>query len=404
MIKDFRPGCHTVNESLQVNDLIHSIEETTLMDMPITKVIEVLEQSRGRNTEVTVKFHHMVNMNLEINQTRVKKLLPQRDNIGRSDEGVCVEKQPFLPATGNHYHNVLVLGDAVYSTEVMDILCNVSPNDDHFDSKNLLTQRCLDDGWQPVEEKTDNDTLDGLECEYVVTMLNHHIVDMQFSPMNLLQHIFLKPSGVFVLVVALDSFLDDPYSEYAKMQSMLSLINAHACPTGTHVIVVGVYHNINEAEATDVVRAITDVIRKFPATNNLIVDCDKAKSLVFMYKYQSADYRAIKSRLQLMVKNCINAYYKHLEHNNQYYIPRQWPVVRQQMLQMSVERPILPLKELDQPIKEHCSMENSGHPYIKLLKILQEYSPAVIFGEFLHVLYIEIGRFSICNMQKYYCL
>lgn len=353
------------------------------MDMPITKVIEVLEQSSGRNTEVTVKFHHMINMNLDINQSRVKKLLPQRDNIGRSDEGVYVEKQPFLPATGNHYHNVLVLGDAVYSKEVMSILCDLIPSDNHFDSKTLLVQCCLDDGWQPVEEKTNSDTLDSLECEYVVTMLNHHIVDMQFSPMNLVQHIFLKPSGVSVLVVALDSFLDDPYSEYSKMESILTLINAHACPRGTHVIVVGVYHNISETEATEVVQTITDVVKKSPATNNLIVDCDKAKSLVFMYKSQSADYRAIKSHLQLMVKNCINAYYRRLEHNNQYYIPRQWPVVRQQMLQMSVERPILPLKELDQPIKEHCSMENNGHPYIKLLKILQEYSPAHIFGKYL---------------------
>ena len=387
MIRDFRSGCHTVNNSLQVNDLIHSIEGTSLMDMPIAKVIEVLNHSRGRNTEVTIGFHHMINMNMDINQSRVNRLLPQRYTIGRSDEGVCVEKQPFLPATGNHYHNVLVLGDGKYSKEVMGIMSSgveSTASVDLSNSKALLIQRYLDDGWQPVEEKPNNDNLSSPDCEYVITMLNHDIVDMQFSPMNLVQHIFLKPSGVTIVVVSLDSFCDDPYSEYAKMQSMISLINAHACPRGTHVIVVGVYHNISEIEATKVAQAITDVVKKSPAANNLIVEWEKgkSKSLVFMYKSQSEDHREIKSHLQLMVKNCINAYYRRLEHYSQHYIPRQWPVVRQQMLQMSSERPIIPLKDLDQPIKGHCSMENNGHPYINLLKILQEYSPALLFGKY----------------------
>ena len=384
MVKEFRPGYHSVNHLLQVNDLVHSIEGASLMDMPIDKVMEVLHHSRGRNTEVTVGFHRMTNVNLEINQSRVKRLLPQRYTIGRSDEGVCVEKQPFLPVTGNHYHNVLVLGDDTYSKEVMSILSSGDSmaTIDLSDSKSLLIQRYLDDGWQPVEQKGDGDSLNSPDCEYVITLLNHHIVDMQFPPMNLVQHIFLKPSGVTVFVIDLDCFLDDPYSEYTKMQSMLSLINAHACPRGTHVIVVGVYNNITEPEAKEVAQAITDVVKKSPAVNNLIVEWDKGKSLVFMYKSKSEDHRGIKSHLQLMVKNCINAYYRRLEHNSQHYIPRQWPVVRQQMLQMSVERPIVPLKDLDQPIKGHCSMENNGHPYINLLKILQEYSPALLFGKF----------------------
>lgn len=383
MIKDFRSGCHSTNKQLQVNDLIHTIEGTSLMDVPINKVIGVLEHSRGRNTEVTIGFHHMINMNLEISQSRVKRLLPER-YIGRSDEGVCVEKQPFLPATGNHYHNVLVLGDGTYTKEIMGILCNgvkSTTTIDLSDSKSLLIQRYLDDGWEPVEEKADGDSLSSADCEYVVTMLDHNIVDMQFPPMNLLQHIFLKPSGVTILVVALDSFYDDPYSEYAKMQSTVSLINAHACPKGTHVIVVGVYHNITEKEATEVAQVITDVVKKSPALNNLIVDCDQS-NIVFMYKSQSEDHRSIKSQLQLMVKNCINAYYKRLEHHSQHYIPKQWPIVRRQILQMSTERPIIPLKDLDEPIKGHCSMESNGHPYINLLKILQEYSPALFFGKF----------------------
>ena len=385
MIKEFRPGCHSTNGVLQVHDLIHSIDGTSLMDMPINKVIEVLKHSRGRNTEVTIGFHHMISTNLEINQSRVKRLLPQ---LSRSDEGVCVENQPFLPATGNHYHNVMVLGNDVYGKEVMGILCNgvkSSTPTDLSDSKSLLIQRYLDDGWEPVKEKVDDDNLSSTDCEYVVTMLNHNIVDMQLPPMNLVQHIFLKPSGVTILVIALDNFLDDPYSEYAKMQSTVSLINAHARPMGTHVIVVGVYHSITEKEATEVAQVITDVVKKFPALNNLIVDCEQRKSVVFMYKSHSDDYRSIKSELQLLVKNCIDAYYKRLEHRSQHYIPKQWPVVRQQVLQMSVERPIVPRKDLDKPIKEHCSMENNGHPYINLLKILQEYSPALFFGKFVYV-------------------
>ena len=383
MIKGFQSGCRTIKNLLQVNDLIHSIEGTSLMDMTLQKASEVLEHSRGRNTEVTIGYYHMVSMNQEISQSRVKRLLPQQ-YMGRSDEGVCVEKQPFLPVTGNHYHNVLVLGNAVYSKELMGILCNgvkSTTTMDLSDSESLLIQRYLDDGWEPVAEKADGDGLSSSDCEYVVTMLNHNIVDMQLPPMNLVQHIFLKPSGVTILVILLDSFLDDPYSEYAKMQSTISLINAHACPKGTHVIVVGVYHNITEKEAIKVADAITDVVKKCPAMNGLIVDCDQTKSIVFMYKSQSEDHRSIKSELQLMVKNCINAYYKRLEHHSQHFIPKQWPVVRQQMLQMSVERPIVPLKELDEPIKAHCSMENNGHPYTNLLKILQEYSPAHLFGK-----------------------
>ena len=66
MIKDFRSGCRSTNKLLQVHDLIHTIEGTSLMDMPINKVIEVLECSRCHNTEVTIGFHHMINMNLEV--------------------------------------------------------------------------------------------------------------------------------------------------------------------------------------------------------------------------------------------------------------------------------------------------------------------------------------------------
>ena len=69
MIKDFRSACCSTNKLLQVHDLILTIEGTSLMNMPINKVIEVLEHSRGRNTEVTIGFHHIINMNLEINQS-----------------------------------------------------------------------------------------------------------------------------------------------------------------------------------------------------------------------------------------------------------------------------------------------------------------------------------------------
>ena len=160
---------------------------------------------------------------------------------------MCVEKQPFLPVTGNHYYNVLVLGDGTYSKEVMDVLCNGVKSRmtiDLSDSKSLLIQHYLDDGWEPVEAKVDGDGLSSSDCECVVTMLDHNIVNMQFPPMNLLQYIFLKPSGVAILVIALDSFFDAPYSEYAKIQSTVSLINTHACPNGRHVIVVGVCQNI----------------------------------------------------------------------------------------------------------------------------------------------------------------
>ena len=120
-------------------------------------------------------------------------------------------------------------------------------------------------------------------------------------------------------------------------------------------------------------------VKKSLALNNLIVDCDHSISLVFMYKSQSEDHYCIKSKLQLMVKNCINTYYKCLEHHSQHYkiIPKQWPIVRQQILQMSAERLIILLKYLDEPIKGHCSMESNGHPYINLLKILQEYLPTL---------------------------
>ena len=60
MIKDFRSACRSTNKLLQVHDLIHTIEGTGLMGMPINKVIEVLERSRGRNTEVTIDFHHII--------------------------------------------------------------------------------------------------------------------------------------------------------------------------------------------------------------------------------------------------------------------------------------------------------------------------------------------------------
>ena len=101
MIKGFQSGCRTIKNLLQVNDLIHSIERTSLMDMTLQKASEVLEHSRGRNTEVTIGYYHMVGMNLEISQSRVKRLLSQQ-YMGRSDEGVSVEEQPHLPLTGMH--------------------------------------------------------------------------------------------------------------------------------------------------------------------------------------------------------------------------------------------------------------------------------------------------------------
>ena len=106
---------------------------------------------------------------------------------------------------------------------------------------------------------------------------------------------------------------DGTYSkEYAKT---VFLISAHVYPNGTHVIVVDVYQNITERKATKVAKAIMDVIKKSLALNNLIVDCDQSKSRVFMYK----SHRSIKSKLQLMVKNCINTCYKCLQHHGQHY-------------------------------------------------------------------------------------
>ena len=52
----------------------------------------------------------------------------------------------------------------------------------------------------------------------------------------------------------------------------VSLINAHACPNGSHVIVVGIHQNITEREATEVAQTIMDVVKKSPGLNNLIVD------------------------------------------------------------------------------------------------------------------------------------
>ena len=61
----------------------------------------------------------------------------------------------ILPVTGNHYHNVLVLGDGTYSKEVIGILCNGVKSTmiiDLSDFKSLLIQHYLDDGWEPVED------------------------------------------------------------------------------------------------------------------------------------------------------------------------------------------------------------------------------------------------------------
>ena len=353
-----------------------------LMDLNITKVKEILDQARERNTEVAVKFYQMASINLDIQPSRVKKLLPKQYPIGRSDEGVCVEKSPLLSLTGNHYHNVMVLGDSQYGQEIMDLLCSgvdSKMNDTISESDSLLIQRYLDDGWQPIDKVVGAISSAELDCEYVVTMINHKIIDLQFQPMNLLQHIFMKPSGVTILVIGLDSFLDDPYIEYTKMQSTLSLIHAHASPKGTHVVVVGVYDRIEEKEAAKVAHVISEVVRKSPATNNLIVNCEN--SLMLMYKTGSTDHRKIKADLQLKVQDCTKAFYKRLEHNSQHYIPRQWPVVRQDIMNLSRDRPVTPLKDLDRSIKEHCSTESGGKPYIELLKILQEYSPALFFGE-----------------------
>jgi len=358
------------------------------MDLTITKVKEVLDQARERNTEVTVQFYQMASINLDIQPGRVKKLLPQQYSMGRSDEGVCVEKSPMLSLTGNHYHNVMVLGDSLYGQEIMDILCSsveTKVHDSVDESDSLLIQRYLDDGWQPIDKGLGAISSSDLECEYVVTMINHKIIDLQFQPMNLLQHIFMKPSGVTILVIGLDSFLDDPYIEYTKMQSTLSLIHAHASPKGTHVIVVGVYDRITEEQAAKVANVISEVVRKSPATNNLIVNCEN--SLMLMYKTKSVDHRSIKADLQHKVQNCTKAFYKKLEHNNQHYLPRQWPVVRQDITNLSRDRPIAPLRDLDQSIKEHCSMESDGKPYIELLRILQEHSPALFFGEHVNCLH-----------------
>ena len=387
MIKDFKPGYKAVDGLLQVNDLIHSIEDVMLMDLTITKVKEIVDQARERNTEVAVQFYQMASINLDIQPSRVKKLLPQQYPMGRSDEGVCVEKSPLLSLTGNHYHNVMVLGDLLYGQEIMDLLCSGVESkmyDGIDDSESLLIQRYLDDGWQPIDKAIGSISSADLDCEYVVTMINHKIIDLQFQPMNLLQHIFMKPSGVTILVIGLDSFLDDPYIEYTKMQSSLSLIHAHASPKGTHVVVVGVYDRITEKEAAKVAHVISEVVRKSPATNNLIVNCEN--SLMLMYKTRSIDHRRIKADLQLKVQNCTKAFYKQLEHNSQHYIPRQWPVVRQDIVNLSRDRPVAHLKDLDRSIKEHCSMESDGKPYIELLRILQEYSPALFFGKLENVI------------------
>ncbi len=85
------------------------------------------------------------------------------------------------------------------------------------------------------------------ECQYILQMLKND-VDRQFA------HLFLRSSGLYLIVMGLDDFVDEPLIQYDNLSYWLRLIHTHVKPEEVkRVVVVGTYRKSEVQQQGDMI-------------------------------------------------------------------------------------------------------------------------------------------------------
>ena len=116
--------------------------------------------------------------------------------------------------------------------------------------------------------------------KYILQMLKPQ-VDRQFT------HLFLKPSGIFLIVVSLDEIVAEPLIQYENLFYLLRMIHTHMRPSDIkRVIVIGMYHSSravrHRGRILQCVNHLNAAIRAAHMTQNFTLPV-KEGGFVFMF-------------------------------------------------------------------------------------------------------------------------
>ena len=117
--------------------------------------------------------------------------------------------------------------------------------------------------------------------EYILHMFTQK-VDRQFA------HLFLKPSGIYLIAIALDDIVDDPLIQYENLFNWLRLIHTHVRPDEIRrVIVVGMYRKSQvHGDSLKCVQHLNTTLRD--QTKQTLVIPLKERGYVFMFNLDQA--------------------------------------------------------------------------------------------------------------------
>ena len=147
---------------------------------------------------------------------------------------------------------------------------DADPETSHKPPQNLLRQ--VSQHHVPVAQR-----------EYILHMFTQK-VDRQFA------HLFLKPSGIYLIVVALDDILDDPLIQYENLFNWLRLIHTHMRPDEIRrVIVVGMYKKSQVQHNGDILKCVQHLNTAIrDQTKQTFVIPMKERGHVFMFDVDQA--------------------------------------------------------------------------------------------------------------------
>lgn len=117
--------------------------------------------------------------------------------------------------------------------------------------------------------------------EYILHMFTQK-VDRQFA------HLFLKPSGIYLVVIALDDIVSDPLIQYENLFNWLRLIHTHVRPDEIRrVIIVGMYQKSQvHCDSLKCVQHLNTALRD--QTKQTLVIPLKEKGYVFTFNLDQA--------------------------------------------------------------------------------------------------------------------
>ena len=137
---------------------------------------------------------------------------------------------------------------------------------------------------------------------FIIQLLNYDIKE-QFV------HLFLRSSGVYLLLVDLQDVLDDPMIQYGNITQWLHLLHAYLTPDyAKRVIIVGTYRRsqVKEVEILKLVKLLSAAIAN--TTNQVYRIPFKGEGYVFMFDLENLQQDAI--CLCACVERCIEIIYE----------------------------------------------------------------------------------------------